>query len=388
MKNKVSLPLQLLIILGVVFAFGSHFSLQTIRFFYTLSLFFKECLQFLLPFIVFAFISSGILAFKKNAPAVLAILLSCIICSNGIVAFFSYFIGTSSFGLITDKATSLSNMHPTLIHPLYEISFPQFIRSEHAMISAIIIGIFLSFIDLPQVKKGIFSFKKTIETIVTQFFIPILPIYILGFLLSIHHQGIFGQLFHSYGKTFTLIICLQVFILFMIYFVASGFSLNKAMFYIKNALPSYVTAFGTMSSTATIPLTVQCAEKNGVSKPLASMATPILANVHLLGDAITTPILALVTLFLFTGTTPSITVYATFVGYFCVTMLAVSGIPGGGIIVMIPVLTSLLGFNNEMISIITTLYLLQDGLGTAGNVMGDGALMIIINKILKRLKLT
>ena len=40
-----------------------------------------------------------------------------------------------------------------------------------------------------------------------------------------------------------------------------------------------------------------------------------------------------------------------------------------------------------MVSIITTLYFLQDGLGTAGNVMGDGALMIIINKILKRLKI-
>jgi Na+/H+-dicarboxylate symporter len=40
-----------------------------------------------------------------------------------------------------------------------------------------------------------------------------------------------------------------------------------------------------------------------------------------------------------------------------------------------------------MIGIITILYLLQDGLGTAGNVMGDGALMIIIQKILIKLKL-
>jgi len=68
-------------------------------------------------------------------------------------------------------------------------------------------------------------------------------------------------------------------------------------------------------------------------------------------------------------------------------MLAVAGIPGGGIIVMIPILKTILGFDDTMISIITTLYFLQDGLGTAGNVMGDGALMIIINKILKRLKI-
>jgi len=387
MIKKVSLPLQLLIILGVVFVFGNYFNLEAIRFFYTLSLFFKECLQFILPFIVFSFISTGILAFKKNAPAVLAILLSCIVFSNAIVAFFSYFVGISVFGFITNSATSLTRIQPIAIHPFYEFAFPQFIRSEHAMLAAITVGISLSFLELPEIKRSLLDFKKSIEIIINQFFIPILPIYILGFLLSIHHQGILSQLFASYGKTFTLIVFLQFFVLFSIYFIASGFSFKTALEYIKNALPSYITAFGTMSSAATIPLTATCAEKNGVSKPLASMATPILANVHLLGDAITTPILALVTLFLFTGAVPSFTIYATFVGYFCVNMLAVSGIPGGGIIVMIPVLTSLLGFNPEMIGIITILYLLQDGLGTAGNVMGDGALMIIIQKILIKLKL-
>jgi len=78
--------------------------------------------------------------------------------------------------------------------------------------------------------------------------------------------------------------------------------------------------------------------------------------------------------------------YTKFIIYFCMVMLATSGVPGGGIIVVIPLLKSILGFTPEMISIITALYLLQDCFGTAGNVTGDGALMIIINKILKKLK--
>ena len=143
-----------------------------------------------------------------------------------------------------------------------------------------------------------------------------------------------------------------------------------------------------MSSTATIPVTVQCTEQNTGNHALSAMATPILANIHLLGDAISTPILALVTLFIFQGVLPDPAVYSVFVAYFCINMLAVAGIPGGGIIVMIPILKMVLGFDDMMISIITTLYFLQDGLGTAGNVMGDGALMIIINKILKRLKIS
>ena len=74
-----------------------------------------------------------------------------------------------------------------------------------------------------------------------------------------------------------------------------------------------------------------------------------------------------------------------FVFYFCLTMLAVSGVPGGGIIVMIPILKANLGFTPAMISIITALYLLQDSFGTAANVMGDGALTILVNKVLNKL---
>jgi Na+/H+-dicarboxylate symporter len=229
--------------------------------------------------------------------------------------------------------------------------------------------------------------KSIIELLINTFFIPILPIYVLGFLLEINHQGVFMQLFQTYGRTFALIIILQFIVIFSIYFIAAQFNLRKAIHYIKVAMPSYLTAFGTMSSTATIPVTVQCAEKNTGNEALSAMATPILANIHLLGDAISTPMLALVTLFVFNGAMPDATTYATFVMFFCINMLAAAGVPGGGIFVMHPILINILGFNDIMISIITTLYILQDGLGTAGNVMGDGALMIIINKILKRLKI-
>jgi Na+/H+-dicarboxylate symporter len=89
---------------------------------------------------------------------------------------------------------------------------------------------------------------------------------------------------------------------------------------------------------------------------------------------------------LFAGNFPDIMTYMTFVFYFCTAMLAVSGIPGGGIIVMIPILISQLGFNEQMVSIITALYLLLDAFGTAANVMGDGALVILVKRILVRLR--
>jgi Na+/H+-dicarboxylate symporter len=387
MFKKPSLPLQLLFVLLAVGLFGTFLPVSYITFFYSISLVFKECLSFLLPFIVFSFISTGILSFKKNAPLVLGILLTAIITSNSIVAFFSYFIGKTLLPYLAVTINTLALQPQESLVPLFTIKLPVVLRSELAMIAAVMTGISLSFISIPAVENGLQFLKKTVENIVNKLFIPILPLYIFGFLIEINYQGVFHQLFETYGKTFALIIIIQMIVLFLIYFIAAGCKLQQAINYIKTAMPSYLTAFGTMSSTATIPVTVQCAEINTGNKALSAMATPILANIHLLGDAISTPILALVTLFIFQGTAPDPIVYSIFVSYFCINMLAVSGIPGGGIIVMIPILKAILGFDDTMISIITTLYFLQDGLGTAGNVMGDGALMIIINKILRRLKI-
>lgn len=382
---KFSLPIQLLCVLAFVIAFGCKLDPCTINFFYSLSLTFKECLGFLLPFIVFSFICSGILSFKRNAPAVIGILLSCVLLSNATISLIAYFTSTSIMKGITNGVIVQHLSTGNTMTPLWQFCLPRFITSEIAMLCALTVGILLSYFNNRAIENSIHKMKQTIEWIMNTIFIPVLPLYVLGFLLEIYYKGAFNQLFKSYGKTFALIFALHLIVIFLIYFVASFFKPQQALKYINNALPSYLTAFGTMSSTAAIPVTSNCAEINTGNKPLAQVATPILANVHLLGDSISTPVLALTTLFLFQGVIPSIAVFMKFTLYFCLTMLAVSGVPGGGIIVMIPILKSTFGFSDVMISIIATLYLLQDAFGTAANVMGDGALMIIVNKLLNKL---
>lgn len=387
MLKKISLPVQLLIVIAASFLLSHVVCMKTTQLFYTFSMFFKECLGFLLPFIIFSFITVGIISLKKNAPTILSILLGMIILSNSIVAFFSYFMTTTVLRFTsTNSATDPLHISQE-IHSLLPFHLPKLINSEHAMLAAAICGLLLYFFPYQPAISAVLRAKKSVEWLINTIFIPVLPLYVFGFLLALHKQGIFLTLFASYGKTFGLIVCLQTLVIFLVFLVAAQGKLSQAITYIKNAASSYMTAFGTMSSTATIPVTSACAQKNGVSEPIALMATPITANIHLLGDAVATPTLALVTCYLFTGMIPTITMYAPFVMYFCINMLAVSGIPGGGIIVMAPLLVDFLGFNEVMISIITTLYLLQDSFGTAGNVMGDGALMIMVEKVLRRFQL-
>ncbi len=385
-RTKLNLPLQLILVIASVFLFGNYFDAPAISLFYTFSLLFKEILGFFLPFIIFSFVVIGILSFKKNAPLILAVLVASIFLSNTIIAMLAYLVGMIFVPLVARGMSVDEFVINKTIEPFYTFKFPAIVSSEHALLLAVIIGIALSFIHVPRIERSIHMLKRFVETFLNYYFIPLLPLYVFGFLLEIHYKGVFASLFVHYSRAFIVIFLTQISFIFLYYlFVAQG-SVKKMWRYILNAWPSYVTAFSTMSSTATIPITIECAEKNIHNRPLAQISMPIMANIHLLGDSVSTPLLALVTMSLFAGQFPDIMTYMTFVFYFCTAMLAVSGIPGGGIIVMIPILISQLGFTEQMVSIITALYLLLDPFGTAANVMGDGALVILVKRILVRLR--
>lgn len=388
MKLKISLPVQLMFVIVGVILFGSLIPLSWVRASYTFSMLFKNLLGLILPFMVFFFVMAGILSFQRNAPLVLALLLVTIFCSNAIVAIASYGLMIMCAPVISCEqpvaALTLSDTISSLIP--YSIEMP--LSAIHALLAAIVLGIFFSVIPSPQVAQVVNTIKRWIEQLLRYGFIPLLPLYVLGFLLKIYHEGTLSCLVQQYGGAVILIVAMQLSYLFFMYLVASGFSFSGCLRAIRNALPSYITAFSTMSSAVTVPVSIKAAEENTGTKGLPAMAMPIMANVHLLGDSISTPILAMVTMLVFQGALPGFAQYAVFVFYFCITMFAASGIPGGGILVMVPILISQLGFTSPMISIIMTLYFLMDSFGTAANVMGDGALVIIVHKILKRLRIT
>ncbi len=382
-----SLPIQLGLIIGAVVFFGQFVPLSVVKGCYTFSVLFKELLGLILPLMVFFFVLAGILSFKRNAPLILAILLGSIFCSNALVALLSYGMMNLVHPILAcERVTSILPTHSP-IEPWFTFVLPIPISAINALIVAIILGLIFSFVRIELFEKMIFIAKGWIEKIIKYGFIPVLPFYVLGFLLKIRYEGILSCLIQQYGSAYLLIVLLPVIYLTWLYFLASGFSLSRAINAIKNALPSYLTAFSTMSSTAAIPLSITGAEQNTGNKELASVAMPIMANMHLLGDSFVTPILAMVTMLVFQGYLPGFMQYIGFVFYFCITMFAASGIPGGGLLVMIPILKTQLGFTPEMVSVIMTIYFLLDSFGTGANVMGDGALVIIVHKMLKRLKL-
>ncbi len=386
MIRKYGLPLQLLAVVLFVLFFGHLFSTEMVGYFYTASTIFKELLSLLLPFIIFSFVVSGILALEHSAPLILSILIASIFVSNTIVALLSYLFVRVALP-ITECPEGLQSFEiEQTFQPYISFAIPNLISPKFMLLASVMLGILLSIKQMPVIEKAIISLKGYVECVLLRFFIPLLPLYVFGYLLEIKHRGILAELLTHYGNAILLILCLQATFIGA-FFVLATCSFKKGWQALKNAMPSYLTALSTISSTATIPVTVACAEENTGNRSLAEIAVPIMANVHLMGAGINIPVLSLATLILFTAEVPPFAHYLTFVFYFCTSMFAVTGIPGAGLIVMIPLLTEYFNFSPIMISVLTALYLLLDALSAATNVMGDGALIIILNKLLKKLKI-
>ena len=140
----------------------------------------------------------------------------------------------------------------------------------------------------------------------------------------------------------------------------------------RNIFPAMLTGFSTMSSASALPLLIDGVAKNtrhGASKGIV----PISINIHLMGDCFAISILALAIIVSFGHPLPTLHEFFIFTVFFVLAKFAVAAVPGGGILVMIPILEKYLGFTPEMLSLITALYILFDPIVTSANVFGNGA---------------
>ncbi len=148
---------------------------------------------------------------------------------------------------------------------------------------------------------------------------------------------------------------------------------------LKGMLPAYFTALGTQSSASTIPVTLKFTKKMGVNKKVADFTVPLLATIHLSGSTITLVSCAMAVMML-QGIDTGFMQMLPFILMLGVTMIAAPGVPGGAVMAALGLLESMLGFSDNMLSLMIALYLAQDSFGTACNVTGDGAISALAGR--------
>ena len=196
--------------------------------------------------------------------------------------------------------------------------------------------------------------------------------------------GVFGpQLLGSYARAMTVyypISILYFFIAFTFYAYLAGRSSGVRKFW-SNIIPASVTALATGSSMATIPSNLQAADKIGVPKDISEVVIPIGATMHMEGSCLAA-VLKIAFLFgIFQMPFTGIETILTALGIALLTGVVVSGIPGGGTIGELLIL-SLYGFPPEAFPLITMIGTLVDAPATMLNATGDNVSSMMIARVL------
>ena len=200
--------------------------------------------------------------------------------------------------------------------------------------------------------------------------------------MSIAYAGEIGKVLSVFIKIIILIFILTV-ILLLIFFTIAGLIAGKnPLTLLKKMMPAYVTALGTSSSAATIPVTLECTLSNGVRNSIASFVIPLCATINLSGSMLKIVACSFAIIYT-TGMDISFGQYVGFILTLAVAMVAAPGVPGGAIMTALAPLSSVLGFSQETNALMIALYIVMDSFGTATNVTGDGAIAVILDKIYK-----
>ena len=142
-------------------------------------------------------------------------------------------------------------------------------------------------------------------------------------------------------------------------------------------LPALLTAFSTASSSATLPVTMECVEKNaGVSPRVASFTLPLGSTVNMDGTALYECAVVLFIAQLY-GVSLDWTQQLLVVVLALLTSIGVAGIPAASLVAIVIILQAL-GLPIEAIAIVMATDRILDMMRTTVNVFGDTTAAVVI----------
>ncbi|NLA63825.1 MAG: dicarboxylate/amino acid:cation symporter [Bacteroidales bacterium] len=387
-KLKIGLLPKVIIAIITGILASMVFPMWGVRIFVTISSIFSDFLSFIIPLIILGLVAPGIADLGKGAGKLLAITALIAYGSTIVAGLFSYFTTRWSLPLLLSAAelTSGANLNfEETLTSFFSVEMPPLMGVTTALVLAFVIGLGASAIEGEKTKALLQEFRDIIILIIEKAIIPLLPLFIFGIFIKIGAEGQVAVVLGLFFKVILVIFAMHV-LLLLFQFITAGAITNKNPFKaLITMLPAYMTALGTQSSAATIPVTLMQTKKNGVDEDVADFVIPLCATIHLSGSMLKIVACAYAVMFM-TGMDAGFELFFSFIMMLGITMIAAPGVPGGAIMAAVALLQSMLGFDETLIGLMIALYITMDSFGTACNITGDGAIAMVMNKINRQLK--
>lgn len=353
-----------------------------VRILSTFSSLFGNFLSFVIPLIIIGFIVPGIATLGNNSGKILIVTTILSYISTIIAGIIAFNIGSAFLPRLISNATlaSTSNIN---VDPYFTIDIPPILNIMSALVFAFVFGIGISRIKNSSLLRGFDEFSSIVSMIISKILIPLVPVYICAIFAKLALTGEIFITLKSFATVYIILFALQISYLICQYSIAGALRKENPFKLLKTMTPAYLTAVGTQSSAATIPVTLECTKENNVSEEVANFVVPLCATIHLAGDTITLVITS-IGIMLMKGQVPTFSMMMPFILMLGVTMVAAPGVPGGGVMAALGLFEGMLGFSDLEKPIMIALHSAQDSFGTATNVTGDGALALIVDYFLQK----
>ncbi len=366
------------IVLGVLV--GRVLPEAFVRVFVTINYLFSQFLGFLIPLIIIGLVTPAIANIGRSAGKLLLLTVGLAFADTIVAGLLAYGTGTAFFPVLIDTQASMGVEKADALQPFFKLQIPAFLDVMASLVFSFVVGIGMAYTSSSVLKNGFSEFREIIGKTIQTAIIPLLPLYIFGVFLSMTKTGEAYHIILVFAKIICVIFVLHIVILLYEFLIAGGMARKNPLRLLMNMLPAYMTALGTSSSAATIPVTLRRTVMNGVSDEIAGFCIPLCATIHLSGSMMKITACAL-TECLIGGLPHDLPLFLHFILLLAVCMVAAPGVPGGAVMAALGPLAGVLGFDPEAQALMIALYIAMDSFGTACNVTGDGALALIIDKI-------
>ena len=372
----------LALVLGSIRVSGSPLIPQSLgRVFATFSGLFSQFLSFAIPLIIIGLVTPAIADLGRGAGKWLGITTAIAYVSTLFSGFLTYVVCAALLPrLLAGTALSEVKEPGSALESYFSIEMPAPVPVMTALLLSFVLGIGLSMVPRGVLRKGFIEFRAIITRLIERIIIPLLPLHIFGIFLNLTYTGEAWSVMHALLRVVVVVLVLEIVILGAQYITAGIVGSRNPARALATMMPAYLTALGTSSSAATIPVTLAQTRRNGVSDAVASFTVPLCATIHLAGS--TSKIFAFAFAIVLTqGLTISTVQWVGFIFMLGITMIAAPGVPGGAIMAATGLLSSMLGFDDAQIALMIATYIAMDSFGTATNVTGDGAIAIVVDRL-------
>ena len=342
---------------------------------------------FCVPLVIIGFIAPAITNLKSNASKMLLVtLLIAYLSSVGAAALST----TGGYAIIPHlNIQNAAQGLRKLPEVLFKLDIPPVMSVISALVLSIVLGLTAVWTKSEHVDVLLKEFNNMILQVVEKMIVPILPIFIATTFAGLAYEGSITRQLPVFLKVIVIVIVGQFIWMAVLYGIAGLISKKNPAEVFKHYVPAYLTAVGTMSSAATMPVALKCARKSAVlDDEIVDFTIPICSTIHLCGSVLTETFFCMTISQILYGQLPTLGTMLLFIALLGIFAVGALGVPGGTVMASLGIVTSVLGFDTSGVALLISIFALQDSFGTACNITGDGAIALMLMGIFKREKVS